>query len=115
MKRIRIAQIGICHEHAPGKFAVLKKRSDIFDFVGYVDERTFCATPLKSVFFDEKEYAGPRKLTLNEALNWPGLDAVTVDSFFFTNWIISNGLSLGSLSFLLHLQVCFREQSCLGT
>lgn len=36
-------------------------------------------------------------------------------SFFFTNWIISNGLSLGSLSFLLHLQVCFREQSCLGT
>ena len=58
---------------------MLKRRSDIFDFVGYVDERTFCKDPLKSVFFDEKEYAGFRKLALDEALNCPGLEAVTVE------------------------------------
>ena len=45
MKRIKIIQIGMFHEHAIGKIEVLKNRTDLFELVGYVDEREFCTTP----------------------------------------------------------------------
>ena len=45
MDRINIIQIGMCHEHANGKIALLKKRPDIFNLLGYVDERDFCFSP----------------------------------------------------------------------
>ena len=79
MEKIRIIQIGICHEHAQGKFTTLKKMSDVFEIVGYVDERDFCKTPRLHDFFNENFYADYRKLTLEEALNCPGLEAVTVE------------------------------------
>ena len=78
MEKLNIIQIGICHEHASGKFESLKKRPDLFNLIGYVDERDFCKTPR----FREPNmnyYAGYRKLTLDEALNHPGLEAVTVE------------------------------------
>ena len=79
MKKLNIIQIGICHEHASGKFASLKKMPDVFNLIGYVDERDFCKTPRLTQFFSENLYADYRKLTLDEALNYPGLDAVTVE------------------------------------
>ena len=39
MKKIKIAQYGICHEHANGKYAALQKLPEIYDFVGSVDDR----------------------------------------------------------------------------
>ena len=79
MEKINIIQIGIRHEHAAGKWATLKKRPDLFNLIGYVDERDFCKTPHLTQFFDENFYADHRKLTLDEALNYPGLEAVTVE------------------------------------
>ena len=79
MEKLNIIQIGICHEHAVGKWETLKKRPDIFKLIGYVDERDFCKTPRLSQFFNENLYADHRKLTLDEALNYPGLGAVTVE------------------------------------
>ena len=79
MKKINIIQIGICHEHAAGKFASLKKRSDLFNLIGYVDERSFCKTPYCPDTFSPNEYDGYRHFTLDEALNHPGLEAVTVE------------------------------------
>ena len=38
MEKLNIIQIGICHEHAAGKFESLKKRPDLFNLIGYVDE-----------------------------------------------------------------------------
>ena len=37
MDKIKVIQIGMCHEHAIGKMEVLKQRTDLFDLVGYVD------------------------------------------------------------------------------
>ena len=79
MEKLNIIQIGICHEHASGKWGTLKKRSDLFELIGYVDERDFCKTPWLHQFFNADLYADHRKLTLDEALNYPGLDAVTVE------------------------------------
>ncbi|MBO4491581.1 MAG: Gfo/Idh/MocA family oxidoreductase [Lentisphaeria bacterium] len=79
MEKVNIIQIGIRHEHASGKFNSLKKRPDIFNILGYVDEQDFCKSPWLTEFFNENNYAEYRKLTLEEALNFPGLEAVTVE------------------------------------
>ena len=79
MKKINIIQIGICHEHASGKFSSLIKRSDLFNLIGYVDERDFCKTPYRAGTLSLDLYKEYRKFTLDEALNYPGLEAVTVE------------------------------------
>ncbi len=78
MEKVKIAQIGITHEHANGKMYSLRKLPDIFEVVGYVDDREFSVTAQYGADF-EKPYEGLRKLTLDEALNYPGLEAVTVE------------------------------------
>ena len=79
MEKLNIIQIGICHEHAPGKFSTLKKRPDLFNLIGYVDERDFCKTPWQTELLSEKVFSDTRKLSLDEALDYPGLEAVTVE------------------------------------
>ncbi len=79
MKKIKIAQIGICHEHANGKIASLKRRPDVFEIVGYVDEREFCRTPRVGEPRNPEYYTDLKPLTLDEALCYPGLDAVAVE------------------------------------
>jgi predicted dehydrogenase len=77
MRKLKVIQVGICHEHANGKYRALKKLPDIFDVVGVVDERSFCHTPRyrEHLFILEQE----RVLTLDEALHHPGLDAVLIE------------------------------------
>lgn len=79
MEKIKIAQIGVCHEHANGKIDALLRRPDVFELVGYVDERSFSATPRMPEPYQIELYAGLRQLSLDEALNWPGLEAATVE------------------------------------
>ena len=79
MEKIKIIQIGICHEHANGKIDLLKKRPDIFDLIGYVDERSFSTTPRLKNPVQIELYDDLKKFTLEEALNYPGLEAVTVE------------------------------------
>ena len=50
----------------------------MFDIVGYVDDREFSKSPRFGNDF-VKPYEGLRKLTLDEAFNMPGLQAVTVE------------------------------------
>jgi predicted dehydrogenase len=78
MKKIKIGQIGICHEHAQGKIISLRKMSDVFEIVGVVDERETSTTPR----FSEGNlapYEGLRFMSEEELLNTPGLQAVTVE------------------------------------
>ena len=42
MKRIRIAQIGVTHEHAPAVITSLKLRPDLFEIVAVVDDQELC-------------------------------------------------------------------------
>lgn len=78
MRKLKIIQIGVTHEHAPGKMAALQLLDDIFDIVGYVDDRPFVTTP----HYTPGQLALYEKIpamSLEEALNYPGLDAVTVE------------------------------------
>ena len=79
MDKIKVIQTGMFHEHAIGKIEVLKQRSDLFELIGYVDERDFCNTPRIPNPNKPEFYADIRKMTLDEALNYPGLEAVTVE------------------------------------
>ncbi len=42
MKKIKVVQYGVTHEHAPGKIATLQKMQNVFEVVGVVDDR--CST-----------------------------------------------------------------------
>lgn len=79
VSKVNIIQIGVCHEHARCKFATLKTMPDVFNIIGYVDERDFCKTPSCESVFTLSPYQGYRKFTFEEALNYPGLDAVAVE------------------------------------
>ena len=79
MDKVRIIQIGMCHEHASGKIATLKKHPEVFELLGYVDERDFCFSPRLPSSCNPERYDGLKKFTLDEALNCPGLEAVTVE------------------------------------
>lgn len=78
MNRIKIGQIGICHEHAAAKINTLRKMSDVFEIVGIVDDRT--STAARFVGGDLKPYEGLRWMTEEELLNAPGLRAVMVET-----------------------------------
>ncbi|MBO5723594.1 MAG: Gfo/Idh/MocA family oxidoreductase [Lentisphaeria bacterium] len=78
MKKVKIAQIGVTHEHAPGKIATLKNLPDLFEIVGVCDDRSFSKTPC---FFNGnmKPYDGLRFMTLEEILADDSIEAVTVE------------------------------------
>lgn len=78
MKRIKIGQIGICHEHASGKINALRLRPDVFEIVGVVDDRA--TTAAKFAGDDLKPYDGLKWLTEEELFNTPGLQAVTIET-----------------------------------
>ncbi len=77
MRKIRIAQIGMNrYSHAPEIFTTLKLHLEVFDLVGYSlveDERDTCKNKLK--YFE-----GYPELTLDEILNDPTIEAVTVET-----------------------------------
>jgi predicted dehydrogenase len=79
MEKVKVIQIGMFHEHAIGKIEVLKTFTETFELIGYVDERDFCNTPRIPNPNKEDYYSDIRKMTLEEALNYPGLEAVTVE------------------------------------
>ena len=77
MKKIRIAQIGINrYSHGGEIFYTLTQMPDIFEIVGYTlveDEKITCEKQLG--VFD-----GYREMTLDEILNDPTIEAVTIET-----------------------------------
>jgi len=78
MKKIKIGQIGICHEHAAGKITTLRHLPDVFDIVGVVDD--LGSPSAKYAGSDLAPYEGLRWMTEAELFNVPGLQAVTVET-----------------------------------
>jgi len=60
VKKVRVVQWGLCHEHADGKFKSLKKLPDDFELVGVVDDRA-SKTPREDRGFEI--YDGVPRLT----------------------------------------------------
>ncbi|HOI54024.1 MAG TPA: Gfo/Idh/MocA family oxidoreductase [Phycisphaerae bacterium] len=77
MKRIRIGQIGICHEHAAGTIETLRKLPEVFEVVGVVDDRR--TTAARFAGDNLKPYDGLTWMTEDELLGASGLQAVTVE------------------------------------
>ncbi len=77
MEKIKIGQIGVCHEHAEGKIKALRLRPDLFEIVGVVDDRTSNAA--KFAGSNLSSYEGLKWLSEDELFNTPGLQAVTVE------------------------------------
>ena len=75
-KRIRIAQIGVRHEHAEGKMATMRTMPEEFEIVGVCAE-----SPVDRETFGKRAcYEGLRWMSQEEILNYPGLDAVAVET-----------------------------------
>ena len=78
MKKIKIAQIGVSHEHASGKILALEKLPEIFEIAGYVNDLPFNTTP-RDVHIVQDCFKKHKELTLDEVLNDPEIEAVTVE------------------------------------
>ena len=81
MKKVKVVQIGMRHEHAEGKMISLRKLPDIFDIAGVVDEKDFAhnATYLANDDMLHRHFDDLPKLTLEETFDLPGLDGVLVE------------------------------------
>lgn len=80
MRRLRIAQIGICHEHAEGKMRTLRSLPEVFDVVGVVDDRTAGTGSARMAGDDLSAYAGLCWLSEADLLARDDLDAVVVET-----------------------------------
>ncbi len=78
MKKLRVIQIGICHEHANAKIETIRSLKDDFEVVGFVDDRNSTAPrwPLRR---PESYWEGIPTMSLDEALALPDLDAAFVE------------------------------------
>ena len=74
MKKIKIVQIGIGHDHAANTWDSLCKQTDIFDVVGWCPVADEAERPIPGCY-DRR----PR-LTLDEVFTIPDLDAVAVET-----------------------------------
>ena len=99
MKKIRIAQYGVCHPHAAGNMAALRRLSDDFEVVGYYNESAVATTPHR---FDGnlKAYEGLPSLTEQELLDYPGLEAVVVETP--TNELVPSALKCMEHGLAIH-------------
>lgn len=81
MKKIKVIQIGTGHDHATAAIGTLKQADDIFELVGFV----VVPEDSNNVYWNTYEgtrqaYEGVKRLTLDEALNYPELDAVCIET-----------------------------------
>ncbi len=76
--RIKIGQIGVCHEHASAKMNTLRGLPDVFEIVGLVDDRNTKAARFAGD--DMGAYEGLNRMTEDELLNHPGLQAVMIET-----------------------------------
>lgn len=76
MKKLKVIQYGMRHEHANGKMISLKKMTDTYELIGVVDD-VDVKTPFLS--WHEAVFADVPRISAEEALNYPGLDCMVVE------------------------------------
>lgn len=87
MKKIKIAQIGTnIYSHGPDIFNTIKKQSEFFEIVGFVlpeNEKERLPSRIKC-------FEGYNELTLDEVLNNPEIEAVTIetDEIYLTKYAL---------------------------
>lgn len=76
MKKLKIAQIGIGHDHAQPAYATIKKQTDLFEVIGWCKSADEAARDMKPAGCFELE----KEMTVEQILDYPGLDAVVVET-----------------------------------
>ena len=81
MRKLKVVQIGIRHEHAKGKFKTIKSLPDDFELAGLVDEKEFAGTPtyLSPADATFELYKDEKFVTLDEVFAMPDLDAALIE------------------------------------
>ncbi|MGK0188063.1 MAG: putative dehydrogenase [Verrucomicrobiales bacterium] len=74
--KIKIGQIGVAHAHASGKMQIYRELEDEYEVVGIAEPDD----ALWAGVGNSKAYAGLKRLTAEELLNTPGLQAVAVET-----------------------------------
>lgn len=80
MKKIKIAQIGVGHDHAPAAIGTLKLQDDIYELVGYAAVPEDEGNTLHPYESCKSMYDGVKKMSVEEILNLPDLDAVCIET-----------------------------------
>jgi predicted dehydrogenase len=84
MKKIKIAQIGVGHDHACNIFDTLRHLTDLFEVVGYArvpeDDLPY-EWAQKNRVKPSREYDGAKEYTVEEILAMPDLDAVAIETY----------------------------------
>lgn len=76
MQKIKVVQIGVGHDHAYAVVQTLAKRSDVFDYVGYV-----VVDGEESVYEQRKDlYRNVERLTLEQAFAIDGLQGAFIET-----------------------------------
>ena len=73
MERIKIAQVGIGHDHSIQTYTTLANQKDIFDFVGV------CTCDGEDDRFNAERCNAVPRMSFDEILNYPGLEAVAIE------------------------------------
>ncbi len=84
MRKIKIAQIGIGHDHAGAIFNSLRRRTDIFEVVGYArvpEDDLDLEWTIKCRKNPTIEYKGAKEYTVEEIFAMPDLDAVAIETY----------------------------------
>lgn len=99
MERIKIAFLGTTHEHATGKLNAVKKLGDLYEIVGVYDDTDIT----KAAKFSQKYQAfyDYPQLSLDELLNYPGLQAVCVETP--NNELVSSSLKCMERGLAMHM------------
>lgn len=81
MKKVRIAQIGTGHAHAAAAMRTLRMLSDVYDAVGYAVVPEDAHGLSREGYEGNREaYEGVPRMTAEEILDLPGLDAVCIEA-----------------------------------
>ncbi len=75
--KIKIAQIGVSHEHALGKMETLRRMPETFEIAGVTDDSATYAAKFPAA--GTAAYAGLKIMTEDEVFRIPGLQAVIVE------------------------------------
>lgn len=78
MNKIKIGQVGVCHEHAAGKIKTLRSMPEIYEIVGVVDDRNTAAARFAGD--NLAPYEGLPWMTEDALFSTPGLQAVAVET-----------------------------------
>jgi len=76
MRPIRIAQIGVKHDHAGFKMKAFRRFPEVFEVMGIFEPDK----DLMDLYGNDEAYAGISKLTEDQLFNIPGLQAAAIES-----------------------------------